>query len=293
MIYISIMDRSPPRIFDRATYRARRAGTAHGHDDPILVADTASQAAFRIAAINRQFQRGLDLSSRSGAFSVVEPLAQSWVRTAARADSPTVIADEEWLPFAEESFDLVTSFLALHAVNDLPGALAQIRRVLKPDGLFIGALFGGETLKELRVAFAAAEAETLGGASPRVAPFADVRDLGGLLQRAGFALSVADVERSVVRYRDLSRLFADLRMLGETNALAGRRSELLSRRTLSAVVREYQARFADSDGRFTATFDVVFLTGWAPHESQQKPLRPGSARVSLADVLGSREPPKT
>ena len=287
------MDRSPPRIFDSATYRARRSGAAHAHDDPILVAATASQAAFRIAAINRRFRRGLDLSSRPEAFSVVEPLAQYWVRTAARTDAGVVIADEEWLPFAEESFDLVTSFLALHAVNDLPGALAQIRRVLQPDGLFIGALFGGETLKELRVAFAAAEAETLGGASPRVAPFADVRDLGGLLHRAGFALPVADVERSVVRYRDLSRLFADLRVLGETNALAGRRSELLSRRTLSAAVREYQARFADSDGRFSATFDVVFLTGWAPHESQQKPLRPGSARVSLADVLGSREPPKT
>jgi SAM-dependent methyltransferase len=292
MIYISIMDRSPPRIFDRATYRVRRAGATH-RDDPVLVADTASQAAFRIAAMNRQFQRGLDLSSRAEAFSVVQPLAQSWITTAVRTDSGAVIADEEWLPFAEESFDLVTSVLGLHAVNDLPGALAQIRRVLKPDGLFIGALFGGETLKELRVAFAAAEAETLGGASPRVAPFADVRDLGGLLHRAGFALPVADVERSVVRYRDLSRLFADLRVLGETNALAGRRSELLSRRTLSAVLREYQARFADSDARFSATFDVVFLTGWAPHESQQKPLRPGSARVSLADVLGSREPPKT
>jgi hypothetical protein len=174
-------------------------------------------------------------------------------------------------------------------VNDLPGARLQLRRLLKPDGLFIAALFGGETLKELRAAFAAAEDETLGGASPRVAPFADVRVLGGLLQRAGFTLPVADVERTVVRYRDLSRLFGDLRALGETNVLASRRSQALSARTLVAVAGEYQSRFGDAEGRLPATFEIVFLTVWAPHESQQKPLRPGSAKARLSDALGSIE----
>jgi hypothetical protein len=153
----------------------------------------------------------------------------------------------------------------------------------------MAAMFGGDTLKELRIAFAAAEESTLGGASPRVAPFADVRDVGGLLQRAGFALPVADVERTVVRYRDLSRLFADLRAIGETNVLADRRKESLPKRTLAALFQEYETRFGDSEKRLPATFEIVFLTGWAPHESQQKPLRPGSAKARLSDALGSIE----
>jgi SAM-dependent methyltransferase len=202
-----------------------------------------------------------------------------------------VIADDEALPFAQRSFDLVTSVLALHAVNDLPGALVQIRQALRPDGLFLAAMFGGESLRELKLAFAAAEAEILGGTSPRVAPFGDVRDLGGLLSRAGFALPVADLERTIVRYRDLARLFADLRALGETNVLAARSVKFLSPRILEAVTREYSERFSDSNGRFLATFDIVFLTGWTPHESQQQPLRPGSAKMRLADALGTKEQP--
>jgi SAM-dependent methyltransferase len=280
---------APPRIFDRWAYRARRMRAARAESDRILIKDTAQQIALRISAINRRFMRGLDLSSRAQAFVALEPLADSWERTGNPPDAPSVIADDEWLPFADESFDLVTSLLSLHAVNDLPGTLVQIRRLLKPDGLFIAAMFGGETLKELRIAFTAAEETTLGGVSPRVAPFADVRDVGGLLQRAGFALPVADVERTVVRYRELPRLFADLRALGETNVLADRRQEALSKRTLAAVVREYQVRFGDSEGRFPATFEIVFMTGWAPHESQQKPLRPGSAKARLSDALGTIE----
>jgi SAM-dependent methyltransferase len=183
----------------------------------------------------------------------------------------------------------VTSVLSLHAVNDLPGVLVQVRRALKPDGVFMAALFGGETLHELRLAIAAAETEVSGGISPRVEPFADVRDLGGLLQRAGFALPVADVERLIVRYRDLMRLFADLRALGETNVLLGRRASFMPRRMLEALAKEYAARFTDEEGRFAATFDIVFLTGWSPHESQQKPLQPGSAKARLADALGTKE----
>jgi len=280
---------APPRIFDRQAYRARRRRAASAKGDLILIEDTAAQAALRISAINRRFSRGLDLHSRALAFPALEPLAETWVRTGNLSDMPSVAADDEWLPFADESFDLVTSILALHAVNDLPGALVQMRRVLKPDGVFIAAMFGGETLKELRLAFAAAEEATLGGVSPRVAPFADVRDAGALLQRAGFALPVTDVERTVIRYRDVLRLFADLRAIGETNVLADRRSQALSKRTLAAVVQEYRTRSGDSEGRFPATFEIVFLTGWAPHESQQKPLRPGSAKARLSDALGSTE----
>jgi SAM-dependent methyltransferase len=199
-----------------------------------------------------------------------------------------VLADEEALPFAENIFDLVTSVLSLHSVNDLPGTLIQIRRALKPDGVFMAALFGGETLRELRLAFTAAEAATLGGASPRISPFADVRDLGGLLQRAGFALPVADVERTTVRYREPLRLFQDIRALGETNVLLQRRSNFLSRRLLRSVLSEYAQRFTDDQGRAVATFDIIYLIGWAPHESQPKPLRPGSAKTSLADALRAK-----
>ena len=212
-----------------------------------------------------------------------------WTRTGAAEDTSLIVADDEALPFTGESFNLVTSVLSLHAVNDLPGTLVQIRRTLKPDGLFIGAMFGGETLKELRHAFAAAEAEISGGASPRVSPFADVRDLGGLLQRAGFSLPVADVERTTVHYRELTRLFVDLRALGETNVLAGRSRKGLRRGTLARLVQEYAARFSDDEGRHVASFDIVYLTGWAAHESQQKPLAPGSAKTRLADALGTVE----
>jgi len=269
----------------------RRRWAALQNGDVFLAQEAAEHIAERLSAINRRFERGLDLHSRASVFSVLQPLAADWVRTGFVWDAPSAIAGDEALPFREETFDLVTSVLSLHAVNDLPGTLVQIRRVLKPDGVFMAALFGGETLRELKLAFASAEADVSGGVSPRVAPFADVRDLGGLLQRAGFTLPVADVERTTVRYRDLSRLFADLRALGETNVLAGRSPRFMSRRLLAAVAREYAERFTDAEGRFLATFDIVFVTGWAPHESQQKPLRPGSATVRLADVLGTKELP--
>ena len=285
------MNNGPPRIFDPGAYRARRARAAHLDGDIFLAQEAAGPIAERLSAINRRFARGLDLHSRARVFPALQPFAESWVRTGFAWDEPSVIADDEGLPFAEASFDVVTSVLSLHAVNDLPGTLVQIRRVLKPDGVFIAALFGGETLRELRLACAAAEAQVQGGASPRVAPFGDVRELGGLLSRAGFALPVADVERLVVRYRDLARLFSDLRALGETNVLAARRANFISRRMVEALGSEYAARFADADGKLAASFDIVFLTGWAPHESQQTPLRPGSARARLADALGTKEQP--
>jgi len=202
-----------------------------------------------------------------------------------------IVADEEALPFADGTFDLVVSALALQLVNDLPGTLVQIRRALKPDGLFLAALLGGETLDELRQSFAAAESEVEGGVSPRVAPFADLRGLGALLQRAGFALPVADADRLVVRYDSAFALMHDLRRMGATNALIDRRRTPLRRATLMRMAEIYAQRFADADGRLRATFEIVWLSGWAPHPGQQQPLKPGTAKARLADALGTRELP--
>ncbi|HEX3675460.1 MAG TPA: methyltransferase domain-containing protein [Rhizomicrobium sp.] len=270
---------APPRIFDSRTYamhRARAAGSS------FLAQEAVDGMAERLGAVSRRFARGLDVDSRDESFETLKPFADDWTR-------PAFL--DETLSCAPESFDIATSILSLHAVNDLPGALIQIRRALKPDGLFIAALFGGETLRELRDAFAGGESEIAGGASPRVSPFADVRDLGGLLQRAGFALPVADVERTTIRYRAFATLIADLRAMGETNALAERSRRFLRRDVLAASLTRYAARHAEPDGRLRATFDIVYLTAWAPHASQQKPLAPGSARHKLADALGTAEQP--
>lgn len=206
-----------------------------------------------------------------------------------RSLGPRVAADPEALPFAAGAFDLIVSALALHWVNDLPGTLVQARRALRSDGLLIAALIGGETLFELRQCLAEAEAEVEGGTSPRVAPFADVRQLGSLLQRTGFALPVTDIDRLIVRYTSVDSLFRDLRAMGATNALIERSRKPLRRATLARAASTYAERFADADGRLRATFDLVWLSGWAPDASQQKPLRPGSARARLADALGTQE----
>ncbi|HUO93471.1 MAG TPA: methyltransferase domain-containing protein [Rhizomicrobium sp.] len=273
-----------PRIFDRRLYAQRRAKARSS----FVSADVAGNLAQRLGAVNRHFVSALDLSSRDDVFAAISPFAEHWTRTSLHAAGP-LVADEECLPFAAETFDLVVSALSLHAVNDLPGALLQIRSVLKPDGLFLGALFGGATLSELRSALAFGESEVAGGASPRVAPMADVRELGGLLQRAGFALPVADAEKTLVRYRSFTTLVGDLRALGETNALSDRVRTFLRRDVVAAVLDAYAADNADAEGRLLATFEIVFLTGWAPHESQQKPLKPGAARIRLADALHTEE----
>jgi len=202
---------------------------------------------------------------------------------------PALVADEEALPLADASVDLVLSCTSLHHVNDLPGALIQIRRALKPDGVFLAALFGGATLWQLRQAWLAAEAALEGGASPRVAPFADLADAAGLLQRAGFALPVADSDTITVTYATPLNLMADLRGMGEANALIERRRTPTRRATLWAAAEHYATRFADPDGRVPATFEVLYLTGWAPAASQPQPLKPGSARTRLADALGAAE----
>ncbi|HVU19247.1 MAG TPA: methyltransferase [Rhizomicrobium sp.] len=271
------MSAGPPLLFDRSALHRHRERAAGMPGDAFLLEEAAGGLAERLGAVNRRFQRGLDIEGRAK----LGATAANW--------TSVTFTEHDALAVEPASFDLAVSALSLHAVNDLPGVLAQVRRALKPDGLFLAALLGGETLFELRDSFAAAEVETTGGISPRVAPFADVRDLGGLLQRAGFALPVADVERTTVLYRDFFDLVRDLRVHGETNALAQRSRKPLSRATLAALLAHYRARHAEPDGRLRATFDIVFLTGWAPHTSQQQPLKPGSATARLAEALGTSE----
>jgi len=268
---------SSPQVFDRMLLRRRRQRARALGPVTFLLDRVASDLAERLDAVLREFPVAVDLGTPTDA-----------VRRAL-ADKKSVVADEEALPFRDASLDLVVSALALQFVNDLPGTLIQVRRALKPDGLLLAALTGGDTLAELRQAFAEAEAEVEGGASPHVAPFADVREIGALLQRAGFALPVTDVDRLAVRYASPFALMADLRRMGATNALLERRRMPLRRATLARMAEIYAARFADPDGRIRATFEIVWLSGWAPHESQQKPLRPGSAQTRLADALGTRE----
>jgi SAM-dependent methyltransferase len=285
-----------PIIFDRALLRQRRCRAAALGPATFLLDRAADDLADRLAAVLRRFEIAVDLGTPGAAVrtavgrlgSVGRIVAADAVPGSSRGET-FVAADTEALPFGDATLDLVVSALALQFVNDLPGVLVQIRRALKPDGLFLAALVGGETLTELRQSFAAAEADIEGGASPRVAPFADLRDLGALLQRAGFALPVTDVDRVTVRYDSAFGLMHDLRRMGATNALVARRRTPLKRATLLRMVEFYSQRFADNDGRVRATFEIVWLSGWAPHPDQQQPLKPGSAKARLADALGARE----
>ncbi len=287
---------SSPLLFDRNLLRLRRRRAApHAAAHDFLLSRAADDLLMRLDAVAREFPLVADLGLSHG------DLTDGLLRRAGTrhvvsiGSTPedrrplTLCADEEVLPFGDAMLDLAISSLSLQFVNDLPGTLVQIRRALKPDGLFLAALIGGETLKELRQAFMQAEIETCGGASPRVAPMADVRDCGGLLQRAGFALPVADADRIRVTYADAFALMRDLRGMGAGNVLAERRKTPLRRATLLRAAEIYAERFPAEGGRIVATFEIITLTGWAPHESQQKPLRPGSAQMRLADALGVAE----
>ena len=287
---------SAPRVFDRPLLRHRRRRAHKLGAATFLIDRVAADLAERLSAVLRRFAVAVDLGSPTGAVRrELAGLVDTLIVTDAAAEDvrdypgPKLVADEEALPFADGSLDLVASALALQSVNDLPGTLVQVRRALKPDGYFLAALLGGDSLTELRQSFAAAEAAIEGGVSPRVAPFVDARDAGALLQRAGFALPVADVDRVTVRYASAFDLMADLRRMGATNPLVERRRTPLRRATLMRMAETYAARFADADGRVRASFDIVWLAGWAPHPGQQQPLRPGSAQTRLADALGTRE----
>jgi SAM-dependent methyltransferase len=282
-------------IFDRRLLRARRARAAVHDPVTFLIERVADDLAGRLSAVLRTFDLAVDLGSPSDAVRrriaerVGAIIAVDSIAAHIRGERLPVVADEETLPFRDGSIDLVVSALAFQFVNDLPGTLIQIRRALKPDGLLLAAMIGGDSLAELRAAFAAAEAEIEGGLSPRVAPFVDLRELGALLQRAGFALPVTDVDRVTVRYGSPLGLMHDLRRMGAGTPLVERRRVPLRRSTLRRVLDIYAERFADADGRIRATFEIVWLSGWAPHESQQRPLAPGSAKARLADALRTRE----
>ncbi|MFI4947791.1 MAG: methyltransferase domain-containing protein [Alphaproteobacteria bacterium] len=286
-------------LFDRRAWRlhrdraARIAQSGAGAAD-FLHAEVADRLIDRLDVVNRKFAVALDLGARGGGLAralaarpgtarviAAEPATQFLARVA----SPRVTADPELLPFRDASFDLILSTLALHWTADLPGALVQLRRALKPDGLFLAAMFGGSTLVELRTVLFEAELAEEGGVSPRVSPSIELADAAALLQRAGYGLPVADSETITVTYPDILALLRDLRGMGETNALAARRRSFMRRATLARAGLLYAERFGDAAGRIPASFEILFLCGWAPHPSQPQALRRGSATSRLADAL--------
>ena len=281
-------------LFDRRAWRAHRDRAARCGSVDFLHAEIADRLIDRLDVVNREFAVALDLGARDGGLARALAGRQGTLRVVAaepateflaRAPGPRVAADPELVPFGDASFDLVASTLALHWTADLPGALIQLRRALKPDGLLLAAMFGGQTLIELRTVLFEAELAEEGGVSPRVSPAIELADAAALLQRAGFALPVADSERVTVTYPDMLALMRDLRGMGETNALAARRRGGLRRATLARAAALYAERFGDGDGRIPASFEILFLCGWAPHPSQPQPLRRGSATSRLADAL--------
>ena len=285
---------TPPRLFDPRLYRQRLKRAYRQEPADFFLARAADDLADRLSVITRRFPIALDWASPGphGA----EVLATTGMSTdviracpipEARGFGPwqSVLCDPALIPFKSESLDMIATLFALQNVDDLPGTLVQLRRALKPDGLLIGAILGGETLHELRAVMMEAETLCEGGVSPRIAPFADVRDMGGLLQRAGLALPVTDSDHVTVRYDTLFDLVGDLRKMAASNPLVARRKQPLKRQTLIEAARLYAERFSDPDGRIRASFEIIWFSGWAPHPDQQKPLKPGSAQMRLADAL--------
>ncbi len=291
----------PPSLFDRARVtRNRDRASSRFRDYAFLKDRESTQLLERLRDTSRDFERALDLGAHDGQASEVLLESGKVKEIIALEEAPLMIerlrragvtamqGSEDFLPFDPENFDLVVSLLSLHWANDLPGVLSQVRTVLKPDGLFLGCLFGGDTLPELRAALIEAESEITGGVSPRLSPLPGLQDIAGLLQRAGFALPVADVDEVTVRYSHPMKLLEDLKGMGEQAAFAkreGQERRPLSRRILSRMSEIYFERFSDPDGKVRATFKIIWMSGWAPHESQPKPLKPGSGKFSLADAV--------
>ena len=286
-------------IFNRRSVRRHRDRAAASYADfSFLFQEVAARLGDRLQDITRTFPITLDLGCHGGDMaahipdrSAVETLINSDLSPKmaelahAKNGAASLTSDEEFLPFKEQSLDLVVSNLSLHWVNDLPGALTQIHRALKPDGLFLAAMLGGETLNELGEALRDAEIEIEGGLSPRLSPFAEIKDAGNLLGRAGFALPVADTETITVSYDNPLKLMTDLRGMGETNSNMHRRTTFSRRATLKRAAEIYAKKFMNDESRMPATFEIIYLTAWVPHESQQKPLSPGSGQVSLGNVF--------
>lgn len=283
-------------VFDSKLLTARklRALRQAGPAATFLMDHAAGELGARLSVIDRRFGRAAALFCLTGAAAEalrasgkVDEVMRVEADEALLGGREGIVGPSETVPLEAESIALAVSLLSLHELNDVPGMLAQMRRALKPDGLFLGAMAGAGTLYELRESLIAAETELTGGAAPRISPFADVRDAGALLQRTGFALPVADLETLTVRYATMFDLLRDLRAMGSTNALVQRSRRPARRRLFMRAAEIYAERFADPDGRVRATFRIVWLSGWAPHESQQKPLAPGSAEVSLSRILGN------
>lgn len=280
-----------PVVFDRAARvksltRVRQKLSDHD----FLLRNISNNLSDRLNDLTRTFPLGVQIGMRAPLrSSKIQHMIGMDLAVLDNSPIPFVIGDEEWLPFQDASLDVVISNLGLHTTNDLPGALVQMRRALKPDGLFIAAMAGGETLRELRTSLMHAEIETRGGISPRVFPFADKQQMGGLMQRAGFALPVVDSEIITVHYTSLRRLMHDLRGMGENNVIAARTQNIPPRRMFDSAADFYKQNFTSDDGLLTASFEIIYASGWAPHESQQKPLRPGSAQNRLSDALGAIE----
>ena len=270
-------------VFDRKSIRQKRNRCASTIKESGFLFDwSAKEIKSRLKDIKREFSCSLNIGNRGN-------INSTYTIDLAENLNPTIQADEEFLPFANQSFDLITSNLSLHSTNDLPGTLLQIKNALKPDGLFIATLFGGETLYELRQSIQQAEIETTDSITPRVAPTADLQQMGSLMQRGGFTLPVIDSEKIIVTYDNIFKLMNDLRAMGESNAIIARTKSLSSKSLFAKISEIYQNNFSDADGKIQATFEVIFLLGWAPHESQQKPLRPGSAKNRMSDALKSTE----
>lgn len=280
-------------IFDRrqvARQRLRAAADANRTHHEFLFDWAVDQLADRLSVVRRNFPACLQIGARGKPFPY-RSFGGDWM---ARTDcagirDADILCEEDFLPFADSSLDLIVSSLNFHSINDLPGALLQMRRALKPDGLLLAAMMGGETLHELRECLQEAELDICGGTSPRVFPFADKPQMGGLLQRAGFALPVVDSDIITVTYQSIFHLMKDLRMMGEGNAVMHRSKTFLSRQVLLRAGEIYAERYAEADSRIRASFEIIFLLGWAPHDNQQKPLRPGEAKTRLADWLGTTE----
>ncbi|KQZ33358.1 SAM-dependent methyltransferase [Mesorhizobium sp. Root552] len=281
-------------IFDIPLWlaRKRRALAAPVSGADFLINRAAEELADRLAAVQREFNKGAALFCQTSAGARVLAKSQK-VAEVVRVEADAalllgetgLVAPPETVPLEPASLDIAVSLLSMQAMNDIPGFIIQVRRALKPDGLFLGAMAGAGTLNELRESLLAAESELYGGISPRVSPFVDVRDAGALLQRAGLALPVADIETVTVRYDNLFALMGDLRAMGETSVLSDRSRRPGTRRLFARAAEIYAERFSDSDGRIRATFAIVWLSGWAPDPSQRKPLKPGSAKMSLAKAL--------
>lgn len=285
---------SPPLIFDRTLLAHRRNRAAGSFANArFLHEEVGARLLERLDLLKRSFPLAVIPGAMDGYLTPqllgrngIERVIQFELSEAlARQGQNIVVADEEWLPLGPQSVDLIVSNLSLHWVNDLPGALAQARLALRPDGLFLASLLGGETLFELRRCLMEAEMEASGGISPRLSPLTDLRDMGGLLQRVGLALPVVDRDTLTVTYDDPVKLLYDLRAMGATNATLNRPRQPLRRAVLLDALRRYRTYYTVEDNRVQATFEVYYLAGWAPHDSQQKPLPRGSARQSLAEAL--------